>query len=74
MSNCDRLSRTIKEKIFKFFTDKNTSNWIDNLDDIVNSYNDTPHQSLKYITPNDVKDNIYFVQDLNKQKIKRNKT
>jgi transposase InsO family protein len=27
----DRLCRTIKEKIFKYFTDKNETNWVDHL-------------------------------------------
>jgi hypothetical protein len=65
----DRLCRTIKEKLFKYFTDKKTTNWIDIIDKIMETYNDSPHSSLGDITPNDVEDNRQFVIELNKKKI-----
>jgi len=33
----DRLCRTIKEKIFKYFTDKNETNWVDHLQNIISA-------------------------------------
>jgi len=47
----DRVTRTIKEKIFKLWTDKNISNWVDHLDNVVSSYNKSPHVSLLSLSP-----------------------
>ena len=65
----DRLCRTIKEKLFKYFTDKKTTNWIDIIDQLMETYNDSPHSSLGGITPNDVEDNRQFVIELNKKNL-----
>lgn len=50
----DRVTRTIKEKMTKLWTDNNTTNWIDNIDSIVENYNNSPHKSLKNKAPNDI--------------------
>ena len=42
--------RTMKEKIFKYFTANNTNKYIDVLDDFVARYNNTRHSSIK-MTP-----------------------
>jgi len=66
----DRLCRTIKEKIFKYFTDKNETNWVDHLDNIITAYNQTPHEALEDLTPQEASEERYkaFIQDLNKKK------
>ena len=66
----DRLCRTIKEKIFKFFTDKNETNWVDHLQGIITAYNQTPHEALKDLSPHEASEEKYkaFIQDLNKKK------
>jgi len=66
----DRLCRTIKEKIFKYFTDKNETNWVDHLDSIITAYNQTPHEALEDLTPQEASEEKYkaFIQDLNKKK------
>ena len=61
----DRACRTLKEKIFKLFSASKGSNWIDYLNDIVKFYNKTPHYSLNYISPDDVKDNYKQIYELN---------
>jgi hypothetical protein len=66
----DRLSRTIKEKIFKYFTDKDTSNWIDNLQSIINGYNNTPHSALNNIPPNQAENNKDIIRNINIEKNK----
>ena len=48
----ERWIRTIKEKMFKYFTDNNTYNYIDVLPDLVEDYNNTVHSSTK-LTPTD---------------------
>ena len=51
----ERVIRTIKSKIFKYLTQKNTKKYIDVIDQIVNSYNNSSHRGLKKgQTPNDV--------------------
>ena len=46
----ERWIRTMKEKIWKYFTDNNTYTYIDVLPDLVEDYNNTVHSSIK-ITP-----------------------
>jgi len=43
-------NRTMKEKMFKYFTANNTNKYIDVLDDFVERYNNTRHSSIK-MTP-----------------------
>ena len=46
----ERWIRTMKEKMWKYFTDNNTSVYIDILPDLVKDYNNTRHSSIK-MTP-----------------------
>ena len=46
----ERFNRTIKEKIFKYFSANNTNRYIHVIDDIVKKYNNTKHSSIK-MTP-----------------------
>ena len=48
----ERWIRTMKEKIWKYFTDNNTYNYMDVLPDLVKDYNNTVHSSTK-LTPID---------------------
>lgn len=43
----ERAIRTIKSRIYRYFTAKNTRRYIDILDKIVNSYNNSYHRSIK---------------------------
>ena len=49
-SIAERWIRTIKEKMFKYFTDNKTNRYIDALPDLVEDYNNTVHSSTK-LTP-----------------------
>ena len=42
----ERLVKTLKHKVFRYLLKHNTKRYIDVLQDIVHSYNHTPHQSL----------------------------
>ena len=64
----DRLSRTIKEKIFKSFTHSDNFNWVDQLQEIIQAYNATPHRALNETAPNDAQENMFLIQDINKNK------
>ena len=46
----ERWNRTMKEKMFKYFTANSTNRYIDILPDMVNRYNKTRHSSIK-MTP-----------------------
>ena len=53
-SNVERLQRTFKLLLWRFLRYKRNYRYIDNLQDLVNNYNATPHRSLNYIAPKDV--------------------
>lgn len=49
----ERLQRTIKQKLFRYFTYSGTTRYIDVLQDFIEGYNDTHHSSIK-VKPKDV--------------------
>ena len=60
----ERFIRTLTTKIYKYMTSLSKNVYIDQLDDIVNEYNNTCHRTIK-MKPADVKDNAYI--DSNKE-------
>jgi len=42
----ERVQRTIQDRIYKFFYENQTYNFIDNIDRLVSSYNNTVHSSI----------------------------
>ena len=54
----ERFIRTIKNKLYKYMTSISKNEYIDNLDDIVDEYNNTNHRTIK-MKPIDIKDNTY---------------
>ncbi|XP_065667557.1 uncharacterized protein LOC136087870 [Hydra vulgaris] len=46
----ERWNRTMKEKMFKYFSANSTRKYVDVLDEMVNKYNNTRHSSIK-MTP-----------------------
>ena len=64
-SIAERWIRTMKEKMFKYFTDYNTNKYIDVLPDLVEDYNNTVHSSTK-LTP------VEASKEENKLKVWRN--
>ena len=55
----ERFIRTLKNKIYKYITSVSKNVYIDELDDIVNKYNNSYHSTIK-IKPVDVKSNTYI--------------
>lgn len=49
----NRFSRTLKEIIFKYFTENKTTKWIDKLQFFINSYNNIPHSGICNVKPNE---------------------
>ena len=56
----ERFIRTLKNKIYKYMTSVSKNVYIDELDVIVDDYNETKHRTIK-MKPFDVKDNIYIL-------------
>ena len=42
----ERFNRTLKTKMFRYFTHVNTRRYLDVLDDLLHSYNNTHHRSI----------------------------
>ena len=61
----ERFNRTIKEKIFKYFSANNTRKCSDVLDLLVGQYNNTMHSSIK-MTP------VEASREVNENKVWRN--
>ena len=55
----ERFIRTLKTNIYKHMITVSKNVYIDKLDDIVNEFNNTYHQTIK-MKPVDVKDNTYI--------------
>ena len=51
MGILDRFPRTVKEQIFKDFTENNTVVWYDKLHEYMQAYNNSPHRGILNLTP-----------------------
>ena len=54
----ERFIKTLKKKIYKYIPSVSKHMYIDELDDMVNEYNNTYHNTIK-MKPVDVKSNTY---------------
>ena len=52
-STAERVNKTIKQSIWKYFTETSKERWVDTIDDIVSNYNQTYHNTIK-MAPHDV--------------------
>ena len=70
-SMAERVIRTIKARMWRYFTYKENYKWLPILSELVSSYNDTMHSSIK-TTPNEASQPEHWqrVWDLQEQKIK----
>ena len=48
----ERFNRTLKTRMYRYFTAKDTKRWIDVLDELVSNYNSSYHSTIK-MTPNE---------------------
>ena len=46
----ERFNRTLKQKMWKYFTDRKTKDWISVIDELLDNYNNSFHRSIK-MTP-----------------------
>ena len=68
----DRCIRTIKKYIQKYMLINDDFKWTSYLDKVVDLYNDTAHQGLKNMTPNEVFDDFDYMLGLYKGQKKYN--
>ena len=64
----DRLSRTIKEIIFKDFTERDTVKWVDTLQSYISAYNNSPHRGILNYAPNEVHEHKSDILNFNLKK------
>lgn len=50
----ERFHRTLRGRMYRYFTKNGTQKWIDVLEKLVAAYNATPHKSLKNKAPNSI--------------------
>ena len=69
----ERALRTIKTKLYKMFTHFNSYNYTKYLDDVVASYNMSPHRGLMGMTPNQVHEmtDAKLLRELTRQMIRQ---
>ena len=59
----ERFNRTLKTRMFRYFTSRGSHRWVDVLQDLIDGYNNTKHRSTSF-APNDVSQaNESVVQD-----------
>ena len=59
----ERFNRTLKGRMFKYFTSKGTRRYIDILQDLVDAYNSSYHRSIK-MRPIDANDSKFLFKNL----------
>ena len=69
----ERFIRTLKNKLYKHMTATGTNEYFDVLDDVVNEYNNTNHNTIK-VKPKDVKNdnNRVYIDEYNKKSARFN--
>ena len=71
----ERSIRTIKKRIMTYLTANKTKRYIDVLQNIVTSYNNSPHQGIKNMKPADITTaNEHLLQDVNNPALRVGKT
>ena len=69
----ERFNRTIKEKIYKYFTLKNTERYSDILDTLIQTYNNSYHRSIKTLPSKVNKENEKTIHQILYKKDSRDK-
>lgn len=63
-STVERFNRTLKNLLYRYFTDKNTYSWLKILPKIIDTYNNRHHRSIK-MKPNEVCDDNETIVRMN---------
>lgn len=70
----DRFSKTIKNMIYKHFTENDTTVWVDVLAQYIKNYNEIPHSGICGMSPNEAKKYDMSTQQCHLEKLKDRKT
>jgi hypothetical protein len=72
----DSFARTLKKTFTRIFLSNNNSNWVKQLDEVVDNFNKMPNSAIKNITPNDAfkEKNHRTIYDINYEKSLKNKS
>ena len=54
----ERFHRTLRSRMFRYFTNKGTREWWNVLEKLVQGYNNTPHRGIDKKTPNSLSDSF----------------
>lgn len=72
----ERFNRTLKTKIWRYFTAKNTYRWVDELSNFVNAYNHSVHRSIGMkpvdVTPENAMDVWMYLYGRDKRNVPQN--
>lgn len=66
----ERANKSIQVLLYKYMSDKETTRYIDKLNDLVKTYNTRGHRSLNYMTPNEA-DKVHNTQLIRAIQVKR---
>lgn len=69
----DRAVRTLKNMLNKYMLEEENLKWTDYLDDVIDTYNNSQHRSLKNDTPNEVYDDDDYSSRIHEAQSKKNK-
>jgi hypothetical protein len=61
----DAFSKNVKNALFRYFTEYDTTKWIDVLDTVIDNYNNTPHSGIANYAPNEVHLHEEEIENLN---------
>ncbi len=69
----DSFARTLKKTLTRIFLSNNNSNWVKQLDEVVDNFNKMPNSAIKNITPKDAfkEKNHRTIYDINYEKTKK---
>ena len=70
----ERFNRTLKNKLWRMFTSRNSHKWIDDLDNVINAYNHSIHRVIRMKPVNVNKENAMIVWERLYGKDPRNKS
>lgn len=72
----DRFARTLKQRLTDIFIGSNSTNWIDNLDEVIDDYNNTKNKGIMNLKPSkaDLPENQPLLVEYNRLKSIKNNT
>lgn len=67
----DRMSKTIKDMLYKYFTEEDTTNWQGAIDGLIEAYNERPHNGVCNMSPNEAKQYSMSTRECHLEKVRK---